>query len=208
MKTRVAGILNRVLDDEIRLQVGPIEYQVLVPECVRRQLQTQIGQEIALHTTEYLEGNQMANRWVPRLIGFVVEAELEFFELLCTVEKVGVRKALKAMARPVKEIAEAIHRQDPKWLTTLPGVGAAIADQMVTSLKKKVVRFAMAPAVVAANGQPSAPIAGGEVWADAYLAMLSVGMPPLEARTRLDQVQATAPACTTVQEILNLAFKR
>ena len=51
------------------------------------------------------------------------EAELDFFELFCTVDKVGVRKALKAMVRPIKEIADAIQRQDAKWLTTLPGVG-------------------------------------------------------------------------------------
>ncbi len=35
-----------------------------------------------------------------------------------------MRKALKAFVRPVKEIADAIQRQDAKWLTTLPGVGA------------------------------------------------------------------------------------
>ena len=36
MITRMTGILNRVLDDEVRLQVGPIEYQLLVAEAVRR----------------------------------------------------------------------------------------------------------------------------------------------------------------------------
>jgi Holliday junction DNA helicase RuvA len=39
MITKVAGVLNRVLDEEVRLQVGALEYQVLVPEFVRRQLQ-------------------------------------------------------------------------------------------------------------------------------------------------------------------------
>ena len=42
MITKITGVLNRVLDDEIRLQVGPLEYQVLVPEFIRRQLQTRI----------------------------------------------------------------------------------------------------------------------------------------------------------------------
>ena len=31
MITRMIGIVNRVLDEEIRLQVGPFEYQVLIP---------------------------------------------------------------------------------------------------------------------------------------------------------------------------------
>ena len=77
---------------------------------------------------------------VPRLIGFLSEAELEFFELFCTVDKVGVRKAMKALVRPIKEIADAIQRQDAKWLTTLPGVGAATAEQIVATLRRKVTQ--------------------------------------------------------------------
>src|SRR5580704_18875904 len=89
MITRMTGVLNRVLDEEVRLQVGPLEYQVLVPEFVRRQVQTRVGQEVTLHTSEYLDGNPMQGRVVPRLIGFLSEAELEFFDLFCTVDKVG-----------------------------------------------------------------------------------------------------------------------
>jgi Holliday junction DNA helicase RuvA len=143
MITKITGVLNRVLDDEVRLQVGPLEYQVLVPDFVRRQLQGRTGQEIALHTSDYLDGNPMQGRVVPRLIGFLSEAELDFFELFCTVDKVGVRKAIKALIRPVRDIADAIQRQDTKWLTTLPGVGAATAEQIVATLRRKVTKFAL-----------------------------------------------------------------
>src|SRR5919199_5833110 len=105
MITRMTGTLPRVLDEEVRLQVGPLEYQVLVPEFVRRQLQTRVGQEVTLHTSQYLEGNPMQGRMVPRLIGFLSPAELEFFELFCTVDKVGTRKAIKALMRPIRDIA-------------------------------------------------------------------------------------------------------
>ena len=123
MITKISGLLNRVLDEEVRLQIGTFEYQVLVPEFVRRQLQNLIAKEITLHTSEYHEGNPMQGRMVPRLIGFLTEAELEFFELFCTVDKVGIRKAIKALVRPVREMADAIQRQDTKWLTILPGIG-------------------------------------------------------------------------------------
>ena len=143
MITKMTGVLTRVLDDEVRLQVGPFEYQVLVRKRSAGMIQMRTGQEITFHVTEYLEGNSGGNRFVPRRIGFLTEAELEFFELFCTVEKIGVKKALKAMARPVKEIADAISRQDAKWLTTLPGIGATTAEQIVTTLKRKVTKFAM-----------------------------------------------------------------
>src|SRR5215471_13974883 len=145
MITRISGVLNRVLDEEVRLQVGPLEYQVLVPEFVRRQVQTRLGQEVTLHTSEYLDGNPMQGRVVPRLIGFQTEAELEFFELFCTVDKVGTRKAIKALMRPIREIADAIQRQDAKLLTTLPGIGPATAEQVVATLRRKVTKFALMP---------------------------------------------------------------
>src|SRR6202795_3067758 len=162
MITKIAGIVNRVLDEELRLQVGPWEYQVLVPEFVRRNVQSRLGQEVALFTTEYLEGNPMQGKMVPRLIGFVSEAELEFFELFCTVDKVGVRKAMKALVRPIREIADAIQRQDAKWLTTLPGVGPATADQVVATLRRKVTRFAFADTTGASGEAPSANVPGAD----------------------------------------------
>src|ERR1700732_2715797 len=135
MITKITGVLNRVHDEGVRLQVGPLEYEVLTPEFVRRALQTRAGQEITLHTSHYLDGNPMQGRVVPRLIGFATEAELDFFDLFCTVDKVGTRKALKALVRPVKEIADAIQRQDAKGLRTLPGVGAAAGGPIIVPVR-------------------------------------------------------------------------
>ena len=70
MITKITGVLNRVLEEEARIQVGQLEYQVLLPEFVRRTLQGQVGHEVTLYTSDYLEGNPMQGRVVPRLIGF------------------------------------------------------------------------------------------------------------------------------------------
>lgn len=209
MITRITGMLNRVLDEEVRIQVGSMEYQVLVPEFVRRQVQMRVGQELTLHTSEYLDGNPMQGRVVPRLIGFLNDAELEFFELFCTVDKVGVRKAIKALMRPIREIANAIQAQDAKWLTTLPGVGNATAEQIVATLRRKVTKFALMPTCDAAEGA-DAPIqtaCNGDLIEDAFQALLSVGHSPTEARDRLDKVIAGGKAHNTVEEILLEIYK-
>src|SRR5437870_2845536 len=189
MITKITGILNRVLDEEVRLQVGPLEYQVLVPDFVRRQLQDKHGLEITIHTDEYLDGNPMQGRVVPRLIGFITEAELEFFELFCTVDKVGVRKAIKALVRPIQDIADAIQRQDAKWLTTLPGIGPATAEQVVATLRRKVTKFALMATPGGKRDAADAPatVVDGNLLEDAYQALLSVGHNPVEARDRLDR---------------------
>ena len=208
MITKMTGVLTRVLDDEARLQIGAFEYQVLVSEAVRRQIQLRVGSEHTFHITEYLEGNSVGSRFIPRRIGFNTEAELEFFDLFCTVEKIGVKKALKAMAFPIKTIADAISRQDAKWLSSLPGVGPTTAEQIVTTLKRKVMKFAMLntppdeanpDAVVEKKGKTSkktgdAPppaealitAADGQLIEDVYLALMGLGLNPIEARTKLD----------------------
>ena len=210
MITRITGILNRALDEEVRLQVGPLEYQVLVPEFVRRQVQGKVGQELTFFTNEYLEGNPAHGRMVPRLVGFTSEAELEFFDLFCTVDKIGVRKALKGLVRPIKEIADAIQRQDSKWLTTLPGIGPSGAEQIIATLRRKVTKYALM--MPASEGEPgaAAPPADvdGNLIEDAYQALLSVGHNPTEARTRLDKVLRKGAKFSAVEDILLEIYKQ
>lgn len=228
MMTKLTGILTRVADDEVRVEVGPYEYQVLVPEAVRRVIQMRTGTEMTFHITEYLEGNSGGNRFVPRRIGFLTEAELDFFDLFCTVEKIGAKKALKAMARPVKEIADAIARQDARWLSTLPGIGATTAEQIVTTLKRKITPFVMAatpadppppdavaePPKAGGRRKPAAAAAAapepvafdGQVIDDTYQALIGTGFTPIEARTRLDQLMQSGERFTSVQDALARIF--
>jgi Holliday junction DNA helicase RuvA len=182
---------------------------VLVPEFVRRQVQTRLGHELTLHTSEYLEGNPMQGRVVPRLIGFLSEAELEFFELFCTVDKVGTRKAIKALMVPMRDIANAIQRQDSKWLTTLPGIGPATAEQIVTTLKRKVTRFTVMTDSRPEGERPPGPAAvvDGNVLEDAYQGLMSLGLSPIEARNRLDRVLATGRTFPSAEEIIRAIFK-
>jgi Holliday junction DNA helicase RuvA len=209
MITKISGILNRVLDEEVRLQIETFEYQVLVPEFVRRQLQSLIGEDVTLHTSEYLEGNPMQGRMVPRLIGFMTEAELEFFELFCTVDKVGVRKAIKALVRPVREMADAIQRQDAKWLTTLPGVGPSTADQIIATLRKKVTKFALMPAAKGkVEAAPARATMDGNLIEDAYQALLTVGHSPMDARNLLDKALGAGKSFKSAEDILLEIYKQ
>jgi Holliday junction DNA helicase RuvA len=141
--TKITGQLIALHEDVLTLRIDAFEYEVLIPEFTRRQLQTELGQEISLHTIEYLEGNPMQGRMTPRLIGFINEVEREFFELFCSVDGVGVRKALRAMVRPVKDVATAIEEQDAKALSGLPGIGPAMAERVIAKLRRKVPKFAL-----------------------------------------------------------------
>jgi Holliday junction DNA helicase RuvA len=209
MLTKLTGVLNRVLDEEARVQVGPFEYQVLIPEFVRRQIQTRTGTELTFHILEYYDGGQNTNRIVPRKIGFLSEDELDFFELFCTVDKIGSKKALKAMGRPIKEMADAIQRQDVKWLTTMPGIGKQSAEQIIATLKNKVTKFAMASAPrELPDGTTVEVVVSGNVFEDAYAALLTLGLSPVDARNRLDAAVVGGKSYTSVEDLISAVFAR
>ena len=58
----------------------------------------------------------------------------------------GMRKALKALALPIGQIAAAIEGGDAKTLTQLPGIGKRMAEQIVAELKGKATAHTLAEA--------------------------------------------------------------
>ena len=142
-------------EEELTLAVEPFELEVLIPEHTRRQVQGKLGEPVTLHTIFYIEGNAMGGRMMPRLVGFLSAIDREFFDIFCSVDGVGVRKALRAMVRPVRELARTIQDQDVKMLATYPGIGEATAERIVAKLRRKVGKFALivGPADGAAAGR-------------------------------------------------------
>ncbi|MGL6073334.1 MAG: Holliday junction branch migration protein RuvA [Fimbriiglobus sp.] len=229
MMTKLTGILTRILDEEARLEVGPCEYQILISEANRRTLQLKIGREITFHISEYYEGNQSGTRFVPRKIGFLTEQELEFFDLFCTVDKIGAKKALKAMARGVRDIADAVNRSDTKWLITLPGIGGTTAEQMITTMKRKIAPFlvrqaeadlpedtitepAITPTTKKPKGKAIEPTPTTDTGPteqlidDLYTALIGMGSSPQEARDRVDTLLRSGQKFQTHNEALHLMF--
>jgi holliday junction DNA helicase RuvA len=191
--TKVRGVLGTLSDESLTLSVDAFEIEVLIPEHIRRQFQSKLGQPITLHTILYIEGGAMTSRLVPRLVGFLSAIDREFFDILCSVDGVGVRKALRAMVVPVRELARTIQDQDLKLLATYPGIGEAMAERIVAKLRRKVGKFALivgpqstAAATTESNGAPE--VAEPDVIRDTYAALLSVGHSESEARQAIDRV--------------------
>ena len=195
--TKITGKLV-ALGEEATLQVGAFEYEVFIPEFVRRQLQDKIGEEVSLRTLEYIEGNPQGGRMTPRLVGFLSPAELEFFEMFCSVDGVGVRKALRAMVRPVRDVATAIEESDVDQLTTLPGVGPAVAERIIAKLRRKMAKFAL----MVPRELPPDHSTEPDVLQTGYQALVSLGHSPADARQKIDAALADKKKFKSVEELL------
>jgi Holliday junction DNA helicase RuvA len=202
--TKISGQLIALEENILTLRVAAFEYEVLIPEFTRRQLQSQIDQEISLHTIEYLEGNPMQGRMTPRLVGFLSEIEREFFELFCSVDGVGVKKALRAMVRPVKEVATAIEEQDTALLSSLPGIGAAMSERIIAKLRRKVPKFAL---MVAQQEVHEAEVES-DVVVETYDVLRRLGHSESEARRLLDAALSAKKKYADVQSLLQAIYQQ
>jgi Holliday junction DNA helicase RuvA len=203
MITRISGTLERVEPTAVEIGVGPVVHEVLVTELVRRSLQQKLGQPVVLHTLEYLEGNPTRGNLVPRLVGFLSEVEREFFELICEVDGVGVRKALRAIIRPVGEIAAAIEEQDTKSLSGLPGIGAATAERMIAKLRRRMPKFAL----LVAREAPGEAGGAADVLVETFDVLRSLGHSDSDARRLVDALRAEKKKPKDVQEALEAIYR-
>lgn len=156
----------------------------------------------------------MVSRLLPRLVGFTSAIDREFFEIFCSVDGVGARKALRAMVRPVRELARSIQDQDVKVLATFPGIGEATAERIVAKLRRKVGKFALivgpeaggggAVGAGGANGLPEN--AEPDVIRDTYAALLSVGHTDSDARQAIDRVLAGKKKFKSVADMIEAIY--
>lgn len=204
--TKISGMLTAVDEDAATIEVAPFEYEVLIPDFVRRQLQSQIGTQVKMHTIDFLEGNAaQGGRLTPRLVGFLSEPERQFFELFCSVDGVGVKKALRAMVRPVKELAILIESQDAKGLASLPGVGPATSERVIAKLRRKMPRFAL---MVGRNTEGTTDEPISTVSRDAFDALLALGHSESDARTLIDDMMGSGKKFKDVESLLTAIYQK
>lgn len=204
MITRITGKLIRLGEDMAHVEVGAFEYELFIPEFVRRQLQSSIGADVSLKTIHYIEGNPQGSRLTPRLIGFLSEAEIEFFDLVCSVDGMGVKKTLRAMVRPVREVAEAIEEQNVKELSLLPGIGPAMSERIVAKLRRKMAKFAL----MIAKDFPQVAASERSVLNEAFEALLSLGYTSVEAREKIDTVAASKVKLKSVEDVILAIYQQ
>ena len=204
MITKITGKLVALAEESLTLSSGAFEYEVLIPEFTRRQLQSRQGEEICLHTIEYLEGNPMQGRLTPRLVGFWNVMEREFFEMFCSVDGVGVKKALRAMVRPVQDVAALIEEQDVKGLSGLPGIGPATSERIIAKLRRKVPKFAL----LVAREAPAAAQVERDVVSEAFEVLRKLGHSETDARRLLDAALDKKKTYKDVESLLHAVYQQ
>ena len=167
------------------LDVNGVGYLV----AVTKQPTTANGEELQLHT--YLAVRETALD----LYGFETRDELEIFELLITLPKVGPKSALQILSQAdIELLKKAVLSDDATYLTKMSGIGKKTAEKIVLELRDKFADRFDAP--TAASGDTN-----GEI-SDVIDALVTLGYPLNDARRVAQGLPPNLSANEAIREAL------
>lgn len=184
----LTGTIDSIMEGAVTLDVRGVGYFIAVPTKTTGFTK---GEELTLHTHLAVRENAMD------LYGFTTLTELEVFEMLLTVPKVGPKSALQILnqASPTLLI-ESISKNDPQQLHKLSGIGKKTCENLVLALNKKIENFGFAEA-------EDAPKIDAEK-SDAIDALVSLGYDLGTARSVVSEMETDL----STNEIIKKALKQ
>jgi Holliday junction DNA helicase RuvA len=198
---KLKGVIDSYGEDSVIVDVNGVGYQV---HCSVRTLQELpgIGQPATLSIETHVREDQI------RLFGFVTEIEREWFRLLQTVQGVGVKVALAVLGtlKPA-ELASAIAMRDKAMVARTPGVGAKVAERIVTELKDKAPAYTnIDPALVRLSGALDDKRAPAPV-TDAVSALVNLGYAQAQAAAAIAVATRSAGEGAEATTLIRLGLR-
>jgi holliday junction DNA helicase RuvA len=184
-------------------------YEIYVPSGIASRLRTSPAAErrnpLTFYTIYYIDGGLGGGHLTPKLVGFLDPLDREFFETFTRVPGVGFMKALKCLVRPINEIAGAIERGDSALLRGLPSVGPKIAERLITELRGKMAKFALAPGEepLTVDEEPVT-----QLRVEALHALEQIEFPRAEAERIVAQIFSQNRNLKSVEEFLRKVFEQ
>lgn len=170
----LTGKITSVMEAAITLEVRGVGYFIAVPI---KTTAFSKGEELTLHTHLAVRETALS------LYGFTSITELEVFEMLLTVPKIGPKSALQILNQATPALLiESISKNDHQQLHKLSGVGKKTCENIVLALNKKIENFGFAEVkeMPKLDSQKS----------DAIDALISLGYELGTARTVVSEMEA------------------
>jgi Holliday junction DNA helicase RuvA len=157
---------------------------------------------VSLKTFHYLQNDQAKS--IPVLIGFLNDIEKDFFEIFITVSGIGPRAALKALNKPISEIAQAIDEANLSFLKSLPGIGEQRAREIIAKLQNKVGRFGL----IQDRSRKESKVKSKDISEEALAVLMQLEYKKLEAQNMIKKALETYPDIQATEELLNLVYRQ
>ncbi len=203
----IARITGKVLEkDDLRLiiDVGGVSYEVFLPRTVMQRVQDSVSPEGSVTLLTYHYYQVEPSRSTPVLIGFLSRIEKEFFETFITVSGIGPKAALKALNKPISEIAQAIDDGDIAYLRSLPGIGQQRARDIVAKLQNKVGKFGL----IKDRKVPLSSHGPADIEEEAQAVLMQLEYKKSEAAVMIRKALERSPQISTTEDLLNEVYRQ
>lgn len=133
MINHLTGTISHYIDDHFIINTGPLGFDIQVPQGH----QFVVGQQITLYI--YMHWNQEQG---PSLFGFATVTQRTLFQLIIGCSGVGPKIGLSILSQlNPAEFIEAVQTGNEKLLSSVHGIGAKKAEQMIVQLKHKLEKI-------------------------------------------------------------------
>lgn len=182
----ITGLIQQVTTRSLTISTeSGLGYLVFTPSRVQYRADSQV----TLHTHLAVRETSLD------LYGFDSIIELQWFELLLTIPKIGPKSALQILDVATPELlATTISQNDAGQLAKLSGLGKKTAEKIVQALAEKI------PPDLAVI----APTAHTPFFQDAFDTLVTLGYNPSDIRSVLDSLTEY----TSTSELVTQALKR
>jgi Holliday junction DNA helicase RuvA len=202
-------LYDRIQRHSLLVRVGALCYEIFVPSGIASRLRTAAEAErhnpLTFYTIYYIDGGLGGGHLTPKLVGFLDPLDREFFEVFTTVPGVGFMRALKCLVRPLNEIALAIERGDTNFLKELPFIGAKTAERIVTELRGKMAKFALARTEEPLSVEQES---GAELKQEALQVLEQLEYSRSEAQRMVDDIFSRHKNLKTTEDFLRRVFEQ
>lgn len=182
------------------VDVGGVFYEVRIPAFAGEWVASVEGVEgTTIFTYYHVSERQPA----PLLIGFQHRQEREFFRKFIEVPDVGPTKAVRALTRPVSEIARWIEAGDVKAIQQLPGIGQRLSQTIVARLSGKLTQEAL----LRGEAAPAAPETGEDLRDDAIEALVALQYSRRDAERAVERALEERPGLETLEDLLRAVLE-
>ncbi len=205
MIVRLSGKLVEKSESSLVIDVNGLYYEVIVPASVITRIEESVDKNGNVHLITYHYLQVEPSKAFPVLVGFINEIEKDFFEKFITVSGIGPRAAVKALNRPISEIARAINDGNLEYLRTLPGIGLQRGKEIIAKLQGKIGRFGLIQdKMVASSYAKSVPD-----WQEEALSiLLQLQYKRNEAMEMIKKALERSSAIHTAEDLLNEIYKQ
>jgi len=192
MIAHLQGELTLKRESYIIIDIQGVGYKVNIPLSLQMEL-PDLGEEVKVYTYTYVREDKL------RLYGFLKMSDLELFEELLGVSKIGPKGAINTLSTlSAKEFKLAVAKEEIETLKRVKGIGKKTAQRLILEMKGKIDLEK-----VLAEGDDDSSVIINPEKEEAVEGLLSLGY----SRRKAVEMACKEEEITNVEEIIRLSLQ-